>query len=109
MVLLPLEPLISGVTDVRRLIPERPRQVAVALLHVGMRGVALGLAGAVRRDLSGARPAPPIAGPRLLNLLPTWARRLEVRGRIAGDLGLAARASLDLIAECGQATANADR
>src|SRR5665213_2414321 len=90
--------------DLGRLVPEGRGEFQMAALHLRMGDVTLRLARPMRRNL-GSRRALMIAFREVrLDLLASGARRFEVRVAVAPNFRLAARPTVDVVAEGGQAT-----
>src|SRR5712691_1957287 len=90
------------INDVRWLTTKALGEIVMALLHLFMGHVGLGLSGLVRRDLRGCGTLSVLVGQVCLNLLTARAGGIEVLARIAADLGLPAATALDVVAQGGQ-------
>ena len=94
-----LGPPMGGAHDGRRLIAVGVCELAMPAVHLILGVFPFGFTGAVGRDLRSAGPATLGRIEVGLDLLTTGTRRLEVRGGVPPNLGLTARAALDLVPE----------
>src|SRR5579859_602424 len=85
------------------LVPILLRHFQVTLLHLFTGNVQLRVTGSMRRNLGCFRAAQALLFQVLLDLFPSWTRRLDIFSAVAFNLGCAVCARFDLIAQLLQA------